>query len=652
MPKKKKKQKKFLRKSIEEKKVSSKYLFLACLIIIVVAFGVYSNSFKNSFQFDDIHRIVRNKEIQDFSRIKPTLSGQRWVVRFTLALNYRLGKLNVVGYHIFNILFHSINGILVYFFVYMLLVKSDNREIIDPFFKKSDRKITKNNFQQIGIRNIYFSIPLFSALLFIVHPVQTESVTYIISRTEILATFFFLISVIFYMKANATRYPVRRFIFYLIVIISFLLGLESKEYVVILPFLLLLLDYFFFGPASFRLWIKRAKKFAIPIGILFFINVCFLVALSHTYKGETSAGFSVYNISHHSYLMTQFNVVIHYIKLLFIPANLNLDYDFPIRDSFWQYPTYLSFSILLALLIFAILIARKYKLFSFFILWFFITIAPSAGIIPIADVIFEHRLYLPSIGYCVILVLLINNLFSFRWMRQKLLSYKLTYAVLILLLVVYSTQTYLRNFVWRDEVTLWKDVIKKSPNKPRPHNNLGKIYLDKADELRDDPLAREKRERYLDMAREQFEKALKADPNFSKALGNLGIAYANKGEYKKAIETYYEAIIAYEEELKKEPKIRDEFAKVYHNLGVAYEYNDKGIRYGEGYDFKKAILAYQNAIGLNEDYADSYFNLGVIYYRQKDFPRAKKFFEKVLDINPNYPQAPELRIILMELREY
>ncbi len=652
MPKKKKKSKKILKKSIEEKKVSSKHHFLAYLIIIIVAFGVYSNSFKNSFQFDDIHRIVRNKEIQDFSHIKPTLSGQRWVVRFTLALNYRLGKLNVVGYHIFNIVFHSINGILIYLFVYMLLMKSNSSKIIAPFLKKRNRKITENDFQQISIRNIYFLIPLFSALLFIVHPIQTESVTYIISRTEILATFFFLIGVIFYMKASSTRYPVRRFIFYLIVVISFLLGLESKEYVAILPFLLLLLDYFFFGAASFRLWIKRVKKFAIPIGILLLMNVCFLVALSHTYKGETSAGFSVYNISHHSYLMTQFNVVIHYIRLLFIPANLNLDYDFPIKNSFWQYPTYLSFSILLALLIFAILIARKHKLFSFFILWFFITVAPSAGIIPIADVVFEHRLYLPSIGYCVILVLLINKLFSFQWMRQRVLRYKLTYAVPILLLVVYSTQTYLRNLIWKDEVTLWGDVVKKSPNKARPHNNLGKIYLDKADELKTDPLAIQKREQYLDMAIEQFEKAIKTDPNFSKALGNLGIAYANKGEYKKAIETYYEAIITYEEELKKEPKIRDEFAKVYHNLGVAYEYNNKGIRYGEGYDREKAISAYRNAIELNENYADSYFNLGVIYYRQKDFPKAKEYFEKVLSINPYYPQAPELRMKLMELREY
>ncbi len=391
---------------------SKRFHLIASLLIAVSSLLVYSNTFHASFHFDDTPNIVENYQIRNLANSLDILRGQRGVSMLTFAVNYAIGGLNVVGYHIVNLSIHIANSILVYFLIFITLSR------ISALREKGKR------------------IALFTALLFSVHPVQTQAVTYIVQRMEVLASMFMLIGLLLFIKGAGAERTSTRILFYGTVAISYILGFYSKEIAITLPAIIFLYDYCFIANGDIKKLVSRLPVYAILFAILAFLVTRTLGGLQETpgVSGGASAGFGVQSITAKEYLFTQFNVILYYITLLFVPINQNLDYDFPISKGLFDIPqvkegtvlnypippSFVSLIILLAIVGFAVYLLLKRKtvngqrsLIAFFILWFFIILSPTSSFIPIIDVIFEHRLYLASVGFFVLFSMAFDRIFEY-----------------------------------------------------------------------------------------------------------------------------------------------------------------------------------------------------------------------------------------------
>ncbi len=430
----------------------------AVLLLAVSVLIVYSNTFDASFHFDDIRQIVDNPRIRKFRYLTDILfQEQRGVTFHTFAINYAIGGLNVTGYHVVNVAIHIINSVLLYFVLFMTMTSAG-------LFKGQAGRIK--------------AVALFSALLFAVHPVQTQAVTYIVQRMESLSALFFLTGLFFFIIGAGADKGFKSFLLYAAVILSYILGFYSKEIVITLPAIILLYDFYFIARFDIALLKGRLLLYIILGALLIYFAVSTVVPLggfSDMDSGEEeavevvappasakapavssrattppskaparakplvekpiryeTAGFAVKELGPKEYLYTQFNAITYYIALLAVPVNQNLDYDFPVSKSFLsapaakgklnypQPPPVLSFIILLAIIALAFYLAfraraqskDRSRLVSFAIFWFFIVLSPTSSFIPIIDVIFEHRLYLASAGFFIVLVLLIDWIVS------------------------------------------------------------------------------------------------------------------------------------------------------------------------------------------------------------------------------------------------
>lgn len=354
----------------------------------IIAFGIiaamvliaYSNTFTASFHFDDNPSIIENGTIRHITvdNIIQILRGVRPVVYLSIMVNYAFSGLNVIGWHIFNIGIHMANSIFVYLLVLWTL-------LLPVFGKRYD-----GNAKWMA---------LFAALLFGVHPIQTESVTYIISRTELLATFFYLATFLLFIKGA----PTGKFGYAVGMLFTSYLAMGSKEWAVTLPALLILYDFLFIAKGKVKPLLSRWYLFVITaIPWVQVYNTLNLTAKG----GQAGIGFDVVSptgISPVNYLLTSFNVIWTYIRLLVLPISQNLDYDYPIAKRLFEIPTILSFLGHLVVVVAAFWLYKKkgMLLVPFGVAWFYIGLSPVQSFVPIIDVIFEHRLYMPSIGFFI-----------------------------------------------------------------------------------------------------------------------------------------------------------------------------------------------------------------------------------------------------------
>ena len=614
------------------------------LIITVVGFIIYSNTLHFSFHFDDTSNIVENYTLRNLNNLWPP-SGSRWFGFLTFALNYHVGGLDPFGYHIFNISIHIINAILVYYLVALTFKTT--------FFtsQKSAKLLTPDS----PIHRFTDSpsvIALFSALIFVAHPIQTQAVTYIVQRFTSLAAFFYLLSLIMYVKARISTLHAARYTIYAISLFSAILAMKTKEISFTLPFIIALYEFSFFTgspnfePSPWRVAegdrtsnFKRLSYLA-PFLLTLLIIPLSMVGMNRP-LGETigelrdsTAETTV--IGRWSYLFTQFRVIVTYIRLLIFPVNQNVDYDYPIYHSFFEPSVFLSFLFLLLIFAFAVYLfyATRYTLYatrliSFGIFWFFITLSVESSIIPIRDVIFEHRLYLPGVG--AIMVFVSSIFYVLHIIGRRLKSWDLPgrsgYSMHIPLTAVYlllttaivlilSVAAYERNKVWQDEISLWRDVVRKSPLKARGYANLGTAYgktgaTDEAikcfkidltlmpddAEIHSDIGSAYGEKGWTDMAVEHLQTALRLRPDLAKAHNNLGVVYSSKRMIDKSIEHLQTAI-----------RLKPALAEAHNNLGNAYY--KKGL-------LDDAIREYQIALSLKPDDADARYNLALVYAMKK-----------------------------------
>ena len=363
----------------------------ACIAgMILIA---YSNTLTASFHFDDNPTIVENLSIKHltWNSLLGTFSGTRPVVNLSLLLNYQLSGMNVVGWHIFNIGFHIANS----FFVYLLILWTLDLPSLSARYGMRARRMA-----------------LFGALIFALHPIQTESVTYIISRTELLAAFFYLATFLLFLKGTRTG----KFSFYIACFFTSLLAVESKEWAVTLPAMLLLYDFLFLSEGALKPILSRWKVYVLVA--LPWVLIAYVLMTTKL----SGAGFGISgerNITPWTYMFTSFNVLWTYIRLLVLPINQNLDYSYPLAKTLFEFPTILSFAGHISVVAVAIwcYISKKWTLIPFGIAWFYITLSPTQSFVPILDVIFEHRVYLPSIGFFLAFVTAFEGFFE--WIEKK-----------------------------------------------------------------------------------------------------------------------------------------------------------------------------------------------------------------------------------------
>ncbi|KWT79579.1 tetratricopeptide repeat protein [Candidatus Magnetominusculus xianensis] len=580
-------------------------------IIAAVCIIAYSNSFKAPFMFDDYTNIIEKSVVRDIGQYKDNFllvtpsTNRRFIAILTFALNYKLHGMNVMGYHIFNLVVHVFSALLVYQLVRLIF------------------RTPAGSNPALG----HGVMALFTALLFAVHPVQTSAVTYIVQRYTSLATLFCLVSLTAYAGSRLTPSSALRYTLYAVSIFSVILAMRTKEIAFTLPVIAVMFEFMFFeGKIKRRILylipliltmsiipisILAANSPAAPSAINTAPDVINTVVNNSLTSGIASSSAAVTDIPRTEYLFTQFRVIVTYLRLLFIPVGLNLDYDYPVLRSFFNPEVVLSFLVLALLFASAVYMLYRFnqagapyrflsRLYSFGILWFFIALSVESSVMPIKDVINEYRLYYPSAGFFIAVMSATAWTVEKRGRQAKIY----VFSVLPVIVILFSVMTLLRNDVWADRLRLWEDTVRKSPGKARPHYNLGYDYY--------------RYKRFRDAEREYLI-ATTLKPDYADAYNNLGDIYASQGRMNEALNAFKKA--------------------VQYSPGFAVAYNNLGTIYDERGQYEEAVMHYQTATKLKPDYINSRLNLGNLLTKIKKYQEAASEFQQVLNYQPFNDEA-------------
>jgi len=368
---------------------------IAIIAIIAVNFIIYGHTLNSSFHFDDDGTITNNNLILNPKNVFLKYN-ERPIYNLSFAINYYFGKFNTFGYHMVNLLLHCLNGILVYFVVLFTL----KLPVLNSSFKNREQKIA-----------------FFTALIFVAHPIRAESVIYLSSRSVALFSFFYLCCLLCFIFSQYKAHL--KNLFYFLAFISSLLALASKEAAVTLPFAIILFDFMLVSNLNFAEIKKRWKFYALLFSTL--LLSIYIVVYGHitgVYGKTSAAGFGTPFVTPFNYLLTEFSVVLYYIILFLFPVNLNLDYDWHYAKSLFEFPTFFSFLVLIGIVILVIKIFKSKPLYAFWIIWYFLVLSPDSSIVPLKDVIFLHRAYLPSLGPILLFVIGIDK--AVQYLGNKL----------------------------------------------------------------------------------------------------------------------------------------------------------------------------------------------------------------------------------------
>ena len=561
------------------------------LLIAIVGIIVYSNSLYNGFHYDDFHSIVNNFHIRDIDNwmsyflstdsfsVDKSKSMYRPVLLLTYAINYFFGGYNVLGYHIVNVLIHICNAILL-------------RAVI------------------VGL-GYSTSAGLSAALLFLVHPITSEPVNYISSRSDSLAAMFYLSSFWNYINWRKCNQGT-----YLIGFLScFLFALLSKSSAISLVILIPVYDYVYNCKFKWRVWWNNVwKQYSIMAAIAGLYIVCLKITgfLNASFKNPARGLLDQFT--------TQIKALIFYLKLTLFPTGLNVDHQFLLgtteQSAYW-------FALILALSIVAVIFfANRYRLkvLFFFPCWALISLLPVT-LMPLNILVNERRIYLVTAALCAGVGIVA---FSKKY-RSKSIS------LIIISVIVLASQSFQRNEVWLDEFSLWSDSIAKSPLGVRSHLYLGNAYKDLALSF---PLHDLQRDEHWDSARKNYDMAIKKSdgtgPLALRALNNLGAVCFSIGDYVGAEEAYRLAV-----------EIDSSFVDALINLGTIYHNRGRSNSNARNKmnNIQTSVDYYNKVVDLSPNNAVAWTSLGLAYADLGLFSDAKKSYDRALFLDPKNSQT-------------
>ena len=562
----------------------------ALTIALPVALGiaVYINMLSNGFVFDDMDTIVHNDHIKDFGKSFPaffnldyfkiaqTEVSYRPLATLSYFLIYAVFNLNPLAFHLFSLLLHIFNVILVYLLVDLIQRRKTSAMI--------------------------------AALVFACHPVLTEAVNCISYNEDLFVALFYLLALISYIHA-AAKENASGLTIYLFSLISFLLALLSKEMAITLPVIILLYDITLRERAGTDGFIKQAvatigKQKFYYLG--FALVALFYLALRFKILVNPEDSLSIWRAGLFKRILFLPQHLFDYLKLTFWPLDLNAEYSFAYPDRFWGISNLFSFSVIMAIIVGSFFIYQYSKGLFFGVWWFIITLMPVSNLIEIHNPIAERYLYLPLVGFCIIIAIFINAIPGRSIATPSKKTVWLRYSILIGLLLFYSLATVARNPVWKDNFSVWANTVEKSPDNPIVHGGLGLAYQERG---------------FLDEAIGEFKKAIELGPNMAKNHYNIGRAYEEKGLLENATDAYEKSV-----------ELNPEYTDAYFNL--ANLYMRRQLR-------KDAISAYRRVIELDPADLEAYNNMGVAYAIEGEIGRAVGLWQKVLEIDPNNRNAKD-----------
>ncbi|UCC94801.1 MAG: tetratricopeptide repeat protein [Candidatus Omnitrophota bacterium] len=613
--------------------------YVPLIVIVLVGFGVYANSFRGEFILDDDPLIRNNIFVRSSSPVSSIftkdigessgkkLSFWRPLQILTYRVEYSLFKLNVTGYHLTNITLHIAVALMLYWLVSLLF----------------------------GDRGLSFLTSIF----FVIHPIHTEAVSYISGRADSLVVLFMLLCFICYIKYLDKK----NFALYICMLCSYTLALLSRENSLVLPVLLLLYHY------TFRKKIEFFGLFSLT-GIAAVYGL-----LRFTFLKSLLPYFTV------SYTLLQripgfFVALTNYLKLLVVPFPLHMEYGnkiFAINDI----RAIIGVVILLALILCAFR-TRKNKLIFFAVFWFLIALVPQSNLYPIGAYMAEHWLYLASIGF----FLVVGRLLASSYRKRKIST--------VILIVTFITSlgvlTIKQNTYWQDSIGFYERTLQYEPASFGAYNNLGLIYqgMGKYDE-----------------AITYYKKAIEINPNFAESYNNIGLIFYRLAKYNEAI-PFYEMAIKVNQKyaegysnlgalyskvgntdkaialLKRALEISPHYVSAYNNLGLTYlasgkhklaiaacnkaieikpadaeAYNNLGLIYYDLGKHQDAISAYKKALELKSADARTYYNLGIVYQELSNYKEAIASYKKAIEIKPADAEAHNnLAVAYYDTKQY
>jgi len=567
-----------------------------CLLIALLGIIIYGGHLKNSFQFDSVAYVVNNpnlnspRELLTFDYWTRGLFS-RSLVQMSLAVNAQLGQIQPFGYHLFNLVFHIFNAILLFF-------------ITDKICRSLRLKSGTGSADNTRV------ISLFTAVLFLCHPLQTESVVYIMSRSEVLSATFYLGGFYLFLSCIASERfpaPVIKYVWVLVLLcLLFLIGFSAKQTLVTLPAVLLFYSLCQSEAQSCPVRFLKRWRWVIS-GVMFVAGALLLrkLLLDETFLIGPSNPEEM--VGRKNYMLSQPSVLIfYYLKLLLFPFNLNIDPELPVVTQLYSWRFLVPVACIGAL-IYLTARARGSRVYLFCACWYFIVLLPSSSIVTLHDLAAEHRTYLAGYGFYLFFVLALFHLSVKKGT---------VFFLLVVLISSFGMTTLKRNRVWRSEVTLWEDTRKKSPHIVRPLINLGRAYGE---------AGATRKAIYF------YERALEKAPAVFAPNYNLGDLYLAQGRVEEALQLFHRA-----------EKVDPVVPEVNGKLGEIY-LGKKQFELAEGY-FKKAVE-------LNPKYPSAFRNLGILNYFHLDRPeQGIAYFSRSLTLDPDQPQAEEIRQLIARPR--
>lgn len=539
--------------------------------LVIVGFFVYAFNFNGPLFWDDTDWIVNNLFVHSLSSAniknwftENILAGiglssnyYRPFLLFTFAVNYVLGGENPFGYHLISNFLHIANAILIF-----LILLS----------------VFKSKF-----------ISFWVSLIWLVHPLQTEAVTYISGRGDPLNVFFMLLGLWFFIK-NQIRHTTSTF-YFLFSALFLILALLSRETAVIFPLLLMVFYISFISKERFIKAFKTALTKALPyFGTVFVYGILRLTVLNFENTLNFFSQSNIYTNNFSVRMYTFLNVLWTYARLIVMPLDQHMERSVTIYTYFWNWPTVASLAVLLVVLWalrylykkekvgssqFRYLDISLFRVWFFAVVWFFVNLAMTSGITPINAQLYEHWLYFALLGPLVLVIYYLRLIIHKHGGRIKFLIF----LMLVFIVAIFSFLSIKRNILWGDPIKFFENILKYEPDSARINNNLGTLYYNKDDKKRAEEyywkatqtIGNSFAQPYFNLgallqergdlrgAIVVFEKAIEMNPNFPYPYPNLAVIYASQGDLTKT--TYY---------LEKLKELQPQLQRVYYNLALTY----------------------------------------------------------------------------------
>jgi len=538
----------------------AKGLGWSIILIVVLGAAVHANSVGGDFIWDDEHLVQNNTYIRNpanfiglFTKkeIRKEYAFYRPLQEASYALDYALWRGNAAGYHLTNIALHIGVALCVFWLMNLLFGR------------------------------VFLS--LVAAGLFCVHPAHTEAVAYISGRADPLVSLFLLLSFILYVKQTERR-DLEPWLLGAM-LLSYACALLSRENSLILPVLLTFYHAVFKkgrpGAPLFAVWGAAASYVLVRLTLLrFFLTLP---------EAQTSVW---------QRLPGSFVALTQYLRLLVAPFGLHMEYGmgvFPWSDV--RAPA--GAALLLALIFYAFKKRGSAPLITFFIGWFFLTLLPQANLLPVNAYMSEHWLYLPSIGFFVLLAAGLDKLYQRR-------SKGLAAAAAAGIGLFFAALTVQQNNYWNDPFLFYEKTLAYAPQSARLLNNLGILTYEKGDAKKATAL---------------FEKAIAAEPDYIEAYNNLGNIHKDAGRFDEATALFTKAIA-----------LDPNYAEAYNNLAI--------VAFLEGQP-ERAIPLFEKAIALQPDFGKAYFNLAAALFQLKKYGLAARYYDKAVELGVSNPAFAE-----------